>query len=178
MAGTSILRPRSKQLVENAFTQIAILLGAGDRSPEEQLHVLLTTPAEPFVETVGRKFNLGPIVDGDIIPAMTSYEALTSREKVLELFPGLQKCRSIMIGDCEFDVSVPYRVCNPEHQLINAVSGRDLGHATRFAIRCLSTYTEQVPIAKFRSSRSAAYGIHPYWLQHRPFRTIKHFPHL
>lgn len=104
MSGTSLLRPRPLELLETAFTKIAEIFGAGEKTPEEQLRVLLGVPVEDFIRGVGRKFNLGPVVDGYIIPAMTSYEILSSASQFKKLFPGLQNCSSVLIGDCAMDV--------------------------------------------------------------------------
>lgn len=106
MSGSSLLRPRPVELVEKSFSLIAEVLGAKDVPPDQQLQKLVATPKEEFTAKVARKFTIGPIVDGEIIPKMTKFETLGNEDELMALFPGIRHCRRILTGDCQMDVSI------------------------------------------------------------------------
>lgn len=81
-------------------------LGAEDADgPREKVNTFLNTSSDEFVKKLGRPYTLGPILDEDIIPKVTTFESLRSGVDLTSLFPGMQRCKRLLIGDCQFDVS-------------------------------------------------------------------------
>jgi hypothetical protein len=105
LSGSSLQRLKPLEASSASYQSIAKILGLADLPPAEKLQKMIATPIETFMASVGRKFPLGPLVDGETIPAMTTYKALNDSEEVLKLFPGLHHCKRLMMGDCQMDVS-------------------------------------------------------------------------
>lgn len=106
MSGSSLLRPRAQEAVQRSFQVICEALGAQHLGPRERVQRLLTTPNEEFVAKLRRPLVLGPLVDGDIIPRVTTFADLQSESSMRALFPGLQRCKRLLIGDCQLDVGI------------------------------------------------------------------------
>ncbi|KAH6698495.1 Alpha/Beta hydrolase protein [Leptodontidium sp. MPI-SDFR-AT-0119] len=106
MSGTSMLHPRPLPLVHKAFGSIAEILGAKDKSPEDKVQVLLNTPSGEFTAKLGRVPMVGPVVDGDFIPKLSSFTDYEDPEKFVALFPGVRECKRLLIGDCDMDAMV------------------------------------------------------------------------
>lgn len=116
MSGTSLLRPRSVEQAEKTFGYVAEVLGAKDLPADKQIQRLLDIPQEEFTAKVGRKFTIGAIVKGDHIPKATTFESLSNEDSLLDLFPGIRRCKRIIIGDCQMDVSISsYLYTNADH---------------------------------------------------------------
>jgi hypothetical protein len=105
LSGSSLQRLKPLEASAASYQSIAKILGLADLPPGEKLQKMIATPIETFMASVGRKFPLGPLVDGETIPAMTTFKALNDSEEVLKLFPGLHHCKRLMMGDCQMDVS-------------------------------------------------------------------------
>lgn len=105
MSGTSILRPRRLELVEKSFKLLASDLGAGSAPSELQMQKLLESGNLGSMAKSARKYSLGPVVGGDIIPSLTTYHSLMNQAETLKIFPGIHHCKRILVGDCQFDVS-------------------------------------------------------------------------
>lgn len=106
MSGSSQQRLRHAEQAETAYTSVLEALDAKELPPKQQIDVLLEIPIEDFLAKVGRRFPMGPLIDGDSIPAGTTFSSLRSKDKLVELFPGLHNCKRIVMGDCQMDVSV------------------------------------------------------------------------
>ncbi|BCS25481.1 uncharacterized protein APUU_50192S [Aspergillus puulaauensis] len=102
MSGTSLLRPRPPQLLEESFQQVVEGLGVQSASPEEQIRTLLEISLDQLRDHAGPRIPLGPMVDGDIIPRATTYQELSEGEPE-RLFPGIAHCKRIIMGDCQSD---------------------------------------------------------------------------
>lgn len=103
MGGTSLIKPIPLEVADGAFQMVMARLGVDDLSPDDQIKALLKVPVEDLaIKFVG--IPTMPVLDSDIIPAMTSYTALFDPSSASELFPGMKWCRRILVGDCQFDV--------------------------------------------------------------------------
>lgn len=90
---------------ERSFATAIQLLGCnGD------VDVLLKASPEDIREKIGRKMPMGPLIDGEKIAAATTYAALADPGRAADLFPGMQWCKRILVGDCQMDVGV----CNSQ----------------------------------------------------------------
>lgn len=106
MSGSSQQRLKPLEASAASYQSVAKALGVADLPTKEKLQRIIETPIEPFMASVGRKFPLGPLVDGETIPTVTTYKALGNSEEFLTLFPGLKHCNRLMMGDCQMDVSI------------------------------------------------------------------------
>jgi hypothetical protein len=77
----------------------------GNVEPELQVRRIVETAKNPAIAHLGRKFGLGPVVDGNLVPAPTTHADLADQRKSLKLFPGMRHCKRILMGDCQMDVS-------------------------------------------------------------------------
>jgi hypothetical protein len=81
-------------------------LGLKDLSPEERIKSLLAIPHERILESLPPAISFLPLIDGDLFPAAMTFEELSSpKQENLSLLPGFSWCKSLLIGDCQFDVS-------------------------------------------------------------------------
>jgi hypothetical protein len=69
---------------------------------EERVKAILGTPLERLAP-LAASLPLIPTLDGKVLVSGQSYEKLNDD---LTKWPGTQWCRSLMIGDCQFDVSI------------------------------------------------------------------------
>jgi carboxylesterase type B len=102
MSGTAFSRPRRSEVGQKAYASLVKGFGVAELSPHEQVRKLLSE-----VEKMGdqaRRYNLGPTVDGDIVPEALVFRNQVEPELALKTFPGLLYCRRILVGDCQFDV--------------------------------------------------------------------------
>ena len=109
MSGSPLLRPKSAQLVAESFKRAARALGTEYLGENEQLEALARGPTPTLIEKVGRNLSVGPIVDGEVIPELATFDKLRLADDVRRLFPGQRQTTRILIGDCKADVraSVP-----------------------------------------------------------------------
>lgn len=105
MSGSSVQRLRLVNQADASYNSVMEVLGAKDLSPKEQIRTLLDATREDYSVKIGRRFPIGPLVDGIKIPALTSYKALANPGETNELLPGLRQCKRILMGDCQMDVS-------------------------------------------------------------------------
>lgn len=105
MRGTSLLRARSPELLEDSFERVMNVLGAKSFSPEKQIQKLLTIPMSKLRAKLGRRIPR-PMVDHDMIPKVTNFKDLAGETTVERVFPGIKHCKRIIIGGCKMDVSL------------------------------------------------------------------------
>ncbi|KAL2783217.1 Alpha/Beta hydrolase protein [Aspergillus keveii] len=103
MSGTSLLPARSPELLEKSFDRITQIFGMQDLPPTEQVKRLLAMPMHDLRSKVGRQIPVGPMVDGDLIPGITKFSTLANDAEVKMLFPGIEHCKRILVGDCAMD---------------------------------------------------------------------------
>ena len=111
MGGSSFNRPRPYQRLQKTFDSLMAEWDFGDKTPREKVNRLLAAMEEGSVGSLGRKFGVGPVVDGDLVHDKTSFSTLATPSAVESLFPGVDHCKTIMIGACEADVSDHLSVC-------------------------------------------------------------------
>lgn len=104
MGGTSLLRQRTYSRLQQAFDLITAELGADSQSPTSKVQSLLAAVKAKNIGPSGRRYGVGPVVDGDLVPHATSFSSLETPADVLECFPGVRYCKKIIVGDCEADV--------------------------------------------------------------------------
>lgn len=119
MSGTSLLRARVPELLEKSFARIADILEIQHLSPAEQVREIVQVPMRELTTKIGRQIPLGPMVDGDFIPEITSFKSLTNDAEVVRLFPGIFHCKRVIMGDSKMDVSYPDGLSVLETLLIN-----------------------------------------------------------
>lgn len=105
MSGTSLLRARRPELLEGSFGKIVNIFGWQNLPPAEQVQKLLNVPMDELRAKVGRQVPIGPMVDEDIIPEVTTFQNLADDTEVKRVFPGIESCTKIIVGDCQMDVS-------------------------------------------------------------------------
>jgi hypothetical protein len=104
MAGTPIM-PMSLPLsgTETAYGMVMRSLGLENATAGERLERLLTMSLDDLVAKTPMGAPLIPYVDGDIVPAVTTFKDLETGSWPA---PGRQWCAELMIGDCQHDVSM------------------------------------------------------------------------
>ncbi|KAK1777632.1 Alpha/Beta hydrolase protein [Copromyces sp. CBS 386.78] len=100
MSGSSLVKAKSMAMGERSFATALQLLGGDDG-----MEVLLKASPEDIREKIGRQMPMGPLIDGKKIPAATTYAALADPDLAAGLFPGMQWCKRMMVGDCQMDGS-------------------------------------------------------------------------
>lgn len=105
MAGTAFSRPRRPDAVQKAYAGLTKELGVAEASPHEQIQRLLKEAETGFLGAQSRKYNLGPTLDGDLVPEALVFRNQVEPEVALKTFPGLRYCKRLLVGDCQFDVS-------------------------------------------------------------------------
>jgi hypothetical protein len=103
MGGTPLLlKPLPPQAAESAYTAVVDKLGLGAMDPEERIKALKETAPEVLLAATAALPML-PVIDGELITVPATFSQWSFKEKPL---PGTKWCESIMIGDCEMDVSM------------------------------------------------------------------------
>jgi len=107
MSGSSLVKAKQPEVAEKSFNAALDLLGraAEGMSDAEKVERFLTASMEDVREKIGRKVPITPIVDGELIPQATSYSLMADAAETAKLFPGIEWCKRIMVGDCQMDVS-------------------------------------------------------------------------
>jgi len=120
MSGSSVQRLALVNQADASYNSVMEVFGAKELSPKEQIRTLLDATREDYSVKIGRRFPIGPLVDGIKIPALTSYKALADPDETINLFPGLRQCKRILMGDCQMDVSLftrlEHRYCTHHQQ--------------------------------------------------------------
>lgn len=80
------------------------VLGIESQSPADQVKSLLKLPAEELSAKLGHlPVPLSAAHDGDVVPSKTSYASLADTSSLEKEFPGVAYCKSILLGDGQFD---------------------------------------------------------------------------
>lgn len=79
-------------------------LNIAQHSPKERVAALLQIPAKDFLTKLVSGFPLLPVIDGELIK--DNYSFAQFEEKNLSSIAGSKWCESIMVGECQFDVSL------------------------------------------------------------------------
>lgn len=109
MSGSSLVKAKTMALAERSFAGALQLLApdgnAADLDAKSQVQRYLDASMDDIREKIGRQVPLVPLVDGELIPRPTTYAALAHKTEAAKLFPGMQWCKRIMVGDCQMDGS-------------------------------------------------------------------------
>lgn len=104
MGGGPLLQPFPKEVAEVAYSIVTNLLGVDDLPPAEQVKSLLETPIQEIsAKLAGAPIPIASVLDGDIVRSKTTYAGLADTDSLDSLFPGVEWCKTIMIGDGQLD---------------------------------------------------------------------------
>ena len=101
-------KPLPAPVSEFAYASVVEGLGLEAHSEHDRVDALVKTS----VETLLTKFPtfslpLMPVVDGDLIPGPASFSQISlETDQPNFQIPGKKWCEELLIGDCQFDVSV------------------------------------------------------------------------
>lgn len=93
--------------MQKAYAGLTTQLGVAESSPQEQIKRILEEAEAGSLGAQARKFNLGPTLDGDLVPEALVFRNQVQPDAALKTFPGLRYCKRVLVGDCQFDVSFP-----------------------------------------------------------------------
>jgi hypothetical protein len=95
------MKPIPPQVTESIYSAVTGKLGLATKLPEERIEALKEATIEDLLSATAN-LPLIPFIDGELIMAPATFSRWSFQEKLL---PGIEWCESIMIGDCEMDVS-------------------------------------------------------------------------
>jgi hypothetical protein len=103
--GSSLLIPPSTAEYQEWVYQQAIgALGLQSASPTDRIYALCSMPIEDFMAKLEAPLSYRPMLDDDIVPFAATYAMVSDLES--KEIPARIWLKSLMIGDCQFDVSV------------------------------------------------------------------------
>jgi hypothetical protein len=107
IGGTHLMMPPVPQEVqEHVYRSVVDTLQLGDLSPEERINHLLTIPAKDIYSKFGFGLPLLPAVDSQLFTHVESFAQIVKKdEDAQKRMPGKVWCKSLLIGDAQFDVS-------------------------------------------------------------------------
>ena len=93
---------------EFAFAEIIKALALDSLSPAEQVQALLDMPAEELHTKVSDvHVPLNGVLDNDIIRSIPTFQSISETQSIEHVFPGIDWCKRIFMGDCQMDVRNP-----------------------------------------------------------------------
>jgi carboxylesterase type B len=102
--GSPLIQPIPLEVSEIAYSTAMKVLGIEGQSPADQVKSLLKIPAEELSAKLGHlPVPLTAAVDGEVVRSKTSYAALANTGSLEKEFPGTDYCKSILLGDGQFD---------------------------------------------------------------------------
>lgn len=105
MGGTSLLLgAQGAEYQEGVYSRAIEILGLRDASPAERIDALRTMPMDEVVAKLFPPLPYRPMVDGDLIPSAVTYASVADKDSTEISAKGWLK--ELMIGDCQFDVSL------------------------------------------------------------------------
>lgn len=105
MSGTPLmLQPLPLPVAEASYASIIQEFGLENASALGRVEKLRTSSPEDLVANTPGNVPLLPVLDGDIVPESTTFAKLASDDHAN--LPGFQWCKSLMIGDCQYDGTV------------------------------------------------------------------------
>lgn len=91
-------------MAEIAYGIVTAALGLDNLPPSEQVKGLLEIPAEELSTKLSNvSFPVSAVVDGEIVKSIPTYAGLHKVESLEDLFPGAHWCKTILMGDSQFD---------------------------------------------------------------------------
>lgn len=105
LGGSPLIQPLPPPVAETAFSIATSALGLAALPPSEQVHSLLALPpAEIVTKLAGTPLPLAAIADGDLVQTVPTYAGLADAASLeTALFPGAKWCKTILVGDAEWD---------------------------------------------------------------------------
>lgn len=111
------MRSFPPEVAEMSYGMITQALGLESLPPAEQVRALLEIPAADLEAKLrGVPAPFGAVVDGDIVPRMTTFETLADTKGLASAFPGIRWTKNILVGDCGFDVGFIIPPLNINHR--------------------------------------------------------------
>lgn len=102
--GSPLIQPIPLEVTEIAYSIAAKVLGIDSLSPADQVKSLLKIPAEEIsAKLAGLPVPLSAALDGDVVRSKTTYTALANTPSLEKAFPGVEWCKTILLGDGQFD---------------------------------------------------------------------------
>lgn len=93
-------------VTEIAFGIVTSALGFDKLAPADQVKALLDMSAEELSAKLnGIPLPIAAVLDDDVIHTKVTYKCLAENETLESTFPGIKWCKTVMMGDCQFDVS-------------------------------------------------------------------------
>jgi hypothetical protein len=107
MSGTTLmLQPIPPFLPELVYSAVIKSLGAENLLSGERIKMLLDLSDHELATLVPPSLPLLPVVDNDLIPGNLNFVQVSSKESPSVSQPGRTWCEELLIGDCQFDVSL------------------------------------------------------------------------
>lgn len=104
MGGSPLIQPLPRGVAEIAYGIVTAALGLDMLQPADQVKSLLEIPATELSSKLsGVPFPLSAVVDDDIVKATPTYSGLANPDKLEALFPGMNGCKTILMGDGQLD---------------------------------------------------------------------------
>jgi hypothetical protein len=105
LGGSPLIGSFPPEVAEIAFGMVTQALGLGSLPPAEQVKSLLEIPASELEAKLrDLPAPVGSVVDGDIVRAGTTFQALANVSELAKTFPGIRWIKKVLMGDCQFDV--------------------------------------------------------------------------
>lgn len=102
--GSPLIQPIPLEVTEIAYSVATKVLGIESQSPADQVKSLLKIPVEELSAKLGHlPVPLSAAHDGDVIPSKTSFASLADTKSLEKEFRGIDYCKSILLGDGQFD---------------------------------------------------------------------------
>jgi hypothetical protein len=101
-------KPLPPPVSEFAYASVVEGLGLGAYSEHDRVEALVKTSVETLLARFPTfSLPLMPVVDGDLIPGPASFPQISVKtDQPTFPIPGKKWCEELLIGDCQFDVSV------------------------------------------------------------------------
>jgi len=145
MSGTSLLmKPLPAVVHESIYQNVLKAFKLEDKSPSDRIQAIIDMPWDKMTASLPPTVEFMPLIDGDLLPEALTFDSLSSSAQ--ELLPGLQWCKSLLVGSCQFDGSI----------MAFRLAGRQPSLAQNFA----TSVQKSLP-APTASKLLSAYGIDP-----------------
>lgn len=99
-----LIPPSNAEHQERVYEQVVEALGLQSAPPSEQIQTLLTLPMATLATKLTKPLPYKPMVDRELIPFPMTYAMVADRKSTK--ISGKDWLRGLMVGDCQFDVSL------------------------------------------------------------------------
>jgi len=102
-----MFKPLPVEVSEIAYASVCKAWGIDDLSGPDRVKALLNVSVEHLLIKVSPNVPLMPVIDEEILAEAATYSQVKNLSSDHTLFlPGKHWCEELLIGDCQFDVSV------------------------------------------------------------------------